>query len=50
MSNNILSGWIETLLILVLLENVNINGNGNCLGQMEFIGYGSVDSMVFLLT
>ena len=27
--------WIETLLVLVLLENVNINGNGNVFNPLE---------------
>ena len=27
--SGILSGWIETLLIIVLVENANIIGNGN---------------------
>ena len=31
----ILKGWIEVLLTLILLENVNIIGNGNWFGPME---------------
>ena len=27
--SGILSGWIGTYIILALLENTNINGNGN---------------------
>ena len=30
----LLSGWIETRLILVLLENANIIGSGNCFGPV----------------
>ena len=32
---SILSGWIETLHILVLLENANIIGSGNSCYQLE---------------